>query len=587
VPKSQQGQFLWCKNLGTMFIRKKVSTDKKLVRVQIVKTFKEGKKTIQKIIAHIGIAHNETELIEFERIAIFEMEKIRSLKPEGVLFDATDVLLEKFDTNLTEANINEGKIDSNAISAEKVIIDGPEIVFKTLFAEIGLGSLLDGVSQKTLTSVVAERCEAPASKLEISERINSKAGAQKISEDTIYRMMDKLSLNLDKMKKIIRENTLCVEGNEVDVAFYDCTTLYFESAKDDELRKFGFSKDSKHHQTQVVLALATTGNGMPLDYELFPGNTAEVSTLLSCLNRWKNVFNIKAITFVADRGLFSINNLIEIKKAGYDFVVAFPLRKMSAEKQNSILKPFQRDGITGDKKHIPEMKHLKIEHSLHQQRKNTETGLKEENIVDGFLHVDYCEERAGKDFYDREQLVDKIKKKLGEDSTNPKKLVSNAGYKKYVNCAAGKMSLNSEKIASDAKWDGLHGIFTSLKLTNEEVRTRYKRLWVIEQTFRISKSDLKIRPMFHWKKRRIEAHIAICYMSLAIVRTIELKLKKSGIKISFKKLCKALSEVGYCVITDSNLGNRYKLPLKISPETKQILNTLKVSYRTSTSKILN
>lgn len=550
------------------------------MRVQIVENFKEGKKTIQRILAHLGIAHDENELAELSRLATFEMEILRSKKPEGTLFDASTELLERFD-----AKLNEGKIETSAMSAEEIVIDGPETVFKSLFDEIGLGDLLPGVSQEVLTSVIAQRCEEPESKLAISEKLNFKSENRSFSEDSIYRMMDKLSLNLDKMKQIVRENTLRVEGTEVDVAFYDCTTLYFESAKDDGFRKFGFSKDSKHHQTQVVLALATTGNGMPLDYELFSGSTAEVTTLLSCLNRWKTLFNIKAITFVADRGLFSINNLVEIRKAGYEFVVAFPLRKMNAENKNLILQSFNRDDMTIGIEQKPPIKGIKIDHILTQKVKNKATGIKEEFTVKGKLHVDYCQERAGKDQYDRNQLVTKIQKKLGEDSSNPKKLVSNAGYKKYVNCAEGKMSLNTLKIEDDAKWDGLHGIYTSLDLTNEEVRSRYKRLWVIEQTFRISKSDLKIRPMFHWKQRRIEAHIGICYISLAIVRTIELKLKQSGIKISFKKLNQALSKVGYCVVSDATTGVSYKLPIKISPETKAILSSLKINYRTSASKL--
>ncbi|MFN5252451.1 MAG: IS1634 family transposase [Bacteroidota bacterium] len=563
-----------------MFIRYKKSKNQKLVRVQIVETFKEGKKTIQKILAHLGIAHDENELAELSRLAIFEMEVLRSKRSKGTLFDATDELLEQFD-----AKLNEGKIETSAISAEKVVIDGPETVFKSLFDDIGLGDLLPGVSQEVLSSVIAQRCEEPDSKLAISEKLNVKSENRSFSEDSIYRMMDKLALNIDKMKQIVRGNTLRIEGAEIDVAFYDCTTLYFESATDDGFRKFGFSKDSKHHQTQVVLALATTENGMPLDYELFSGNTAEVTTLLSCLNRWKNLFKIKAITFVADRGLFSINNLVEIRKAGYDFVVAFPLRKMNAENKNLVLQSFDRIDVAPGNKKEPPIKGIKIEHVLTQKIKNKATGFKEEFTVTGKLHIDHCPERAGKDQYDRDQLVTKILKKLGDDSSDQKKLVSNAGYKKYVNCAEGKMSLNTSKINADAQWDGLHGIYTSLDLTNEEVRSRYKRLWVIEQTFRISKSDLKVRPMFHWKQRRIEAHIGICYISLAIVRTIELKLKQTGIKISFKKFNQLLSKVGYCVVSDATNGASYKLPIKISAETKAILSSLGISYRTSASKI--
>ncbi len=208
-------------------------------------------------------------------------------------------------------------------------------------------------------------------------------------------------------------------GGEIDVVFYDCTTLYFENTVADELRRFGSSKDHKYHQTQVVLAVATTGHGLSVDFHLFSGNTAETSTLLQCLERWKVKFSIGLVTFVADRGLFSLKNLFEIQDAGYDFLVACPLRKLNKENSKSIMAHFH----PSQSDECAKVSALQIPLELSQRFKDPTTGKYTERTVTGILSVDFSESRAQKDACDRERLLLKIRSKVADGPSNTKDLI--------------------------------------------------------------------------------------------------------------------------------------------------------------------
>jgi transposase len=563
-----------------MYVKKRFNSQSGVTKVQIAESYRDQNrpsKVIQKVLCHVGTAHNEEELRDLELQALVKMEEVRLQRNVCTIFgeEALDMALEA-----ARNEVPTTKMHVEKLAEAKVVTDGPEVVYGKIFEELELKELLPDHRRKALKETVIARLAEPQSKLALAEEINEHHGKGHISVDSIYRMMDSLAKVAEKVKEKVLANTIKCEGKEVDVAFYDCTTLYFESTSADELRKFGFSKDSKHHQTQVVLALATTANGLPVDYALFPGNTAEVSTLIACLDKWKNIFSIRAITFVADRGIFSIPNLEKIRDAGYNFVVAFPMRKLGKSEQEHILSAMSEEVAasrsTDSKTSLPL--------SIKSRTRDLTDGKWSEISVEGTLHVSYSEDRASKDRGDRAKLIEKIKSKIGA-SDDPKRLISNNGYKKFVSVDKGKMELSTRKVAEDEKWDGLHGIFTNLDISHEEAREQYKRLWVIEQTFRISKSDLKIRPVFHWKPRRIEAHILICYISLAIARSIEIKLRQKGINICPSKLNKIVSKIGYCTVTDKKIDRQFLIPLQASEEAQAVLDALDIRRTTKARPI--
>jgi transposase len=222
---------------------------------------------------------------------------------------------------------------------------------------------------------------------------------------------------------------------------FDVTTLYFESVDVDDLRNFGYSKDQKYHCTQVVLALATTGEGLPIGYELFEGNFAEVKTLQRCLSSWKEQgLEVGSVCLAGDSAMFSKGNLALMEEMGISYVVAAPLRKLSKEIKSQIL-----------------------------DAKDYRAGLVEKNIVwtkempfeAKRLIVSYSTSRAKKDVYDRQRLLDKLDKKLGEKK-NLKNLVSNRGYLKYIQedgktvCQLNETKINEEEQAlMQSEWVGM------------------------------------------------------------------------------------------------------------------------------------
>ena len=265
---------------------------------------------------------------------------------------------------------------------------------------------------------------------------------RKVPLEKMYRMMDHLYKNIEKAKSLVTKNTLSLFKQEVDVLFFDVTTLYFESFKSDEIRQFGYSKDCKFKETQVVLALVTNIEGHPLSYELFPGNTNEGRTLISVVERMKKDFRVRKAVLVADRAMFTDRNLEFMEERGIEYVVAAKLRSLPRGKKEEILKE-----------------------SLSSKAKGKEgTSLKELEYGGRRLIVSFSTKRAKKNREDRKRLVDRLMTKVKKGEVPVKSLLSNYGTKKYITVEKMvRAKVNKEKIQADALWDGLHGIITNIR----------------------------------------------------------------------------------------------------------------------------
>ncbi|WP_341762373.1 IS1634 family transposase [Candidatus Tisiphia endosymbiont of Melanophora roralis] len=373
--------------------------------------------------------------------------------------------------------------------------------------------------------------------------------------DATYRMMDKLHEQIPKIKELCFKNTLTLIPNkEISLVFFDVTTLYFESVEIDELRAFGYSKDHRFNTTQLVLALATNEDGLPLGYELFSGNTAEVSTLIKSINSWQAYLKVKDVCFIADRAMFSKANLQALDEGGYRYIVAAKLKTLKKEKKEEILSEenYKPTVIGNDLTWIADLEH------------------------DGKLLItSYKSKRAINDAQERQKILDKINKTIGE-SGSTKKLISNSGVKKYTSSENGKSYIDAEKIEQDALWDGMHGVITNDQtITPHEAIAKYARLWVIEEQFRINKHNLQMRPIFHWTKQRIEAHIAVCYMSFAVLKTIEYKVALTQ-KISVTNIVELLISVQASILRHTKTGDLYRLPSAIKNEARKIYKTFNI-----------
>jgi transposase len=553
-----------------MFIIRKKTKIKDHIRVLIGESYRENGKIKQRIIRNVGTAHTASDLERYEKVAVLMIEE------EIAKREKAELLL-KYSGNIDDIPVNHRdklKFDSRDIHEIKRIDDGIPQVYGDLFDSLGFNKVLKNSNYNDILKVlVSLRIFDPQSKLKSHEILKEKWD-EKTSLPAIYRMLDSLAKNEDKViQTAFNATTKLFPDEKIDVLFFDVTTLYYESVKqDDELKAFGFSKDCKFNQVQVVLALATTHEGLPIGYKVFRGNTAETKTLIACVNEWRQFISIENVVFVADRAMFSKSNLYELDQAGFTYIVAAKLRSLSIGTKNKILKG---DGykIIEHNEDITWKKELNIQlqHKIKEDKK-TKTIYLPCRLIST-----YSSSRAKKDRKDRERALEKIDKFFTKEikSTQTKKMVTNACLKKYCKFQGNSASsLDEIKVQNDEMWDGMHGIITNSKKSSSELLARYSDLWQIEETFRLTKSDLKVRPIFHFKPSRIRGHIALCFISLTLMRHLQHNLRNKNIKISMRKLNDELRKMQHSICKDSHTGLLLKIPSAHTPISKQIYSAL-------------
>lgn len=584
--------------MPSMFVRKVIDKKTGYIRVQICSNVREGKKVKQKIIKHVAIAHNEFEYEKFYKIAVafidFEKEK---LNKSSLIFENTfDLLQEHTQTkaiNKPEKKIKKEeiieedvKISVKNMHEEKRIIEGTYSFYGALFSKFGFDKIFKKkTNSNLLKDLIVERVSNPKSKLKTHANILKNLGKTG-SLSTIYNLIDKLDEKYKDIIDLTFYSTSSLFENKINMVFFDVTTLYFESVKDDDLRKFGYSKDQKFHSIQVTLALAATNDGVPIGYKLFPGNTGEVSTLLNCIEEWQKTLPIMDVTFVCDRGLFSFNNLYEIEKRGYKFIVSIPLKKLNDEVKSVILKKHDEKSSLYSPVYMNEDKKLywtqvipyeqigKIEIPKEEQKNRKKW---EDVAVKGKIVCTYNYYRAQKDYKDREKLLGKMVDKFNNSTSKTKKFISNGGYKKYLSeKIKGTVEINSQKIEEEKQWDGLHGIFTNTSFSAKETIKKYKELVFIENSFRLSKTFLRMRPIYHYKPSRIRGHISLCYLALCLTKYADKILKNKNINISPEVLREELMSIQSSFIKDNSTNTLYKMPSKMSDLSKKIYNALEL-----------
>jgi hypothetical protein len=247
--------------------------------------------------------------------------------------------------------------------------------------------------------------------------------------------------------------------------------------------------------------------------------------------------------------MFSRDNLALLDSRGYTYVVAAKLRNLPKSKREEI---------------------LNLDNYRMAAFKN-ESGLIGEFELDNRrLIASYKPSRAKNDEKNRERIIAKINKNLAQDGST-KKLISNHGVKKYTTTKGDSFTfLDEDKIDKDAAWDGIHGVITNIKdWQAEDVLAHYARLWKIEESFRINKHTLKMRPIYHFKESRIKAHIALCYMSFAVLRNLQYQVNLTQ-KVSVHEIIDELLNTQASIYVHKTTGDRYRVPGKTSHKASKI-----------------
>ena len=546
-----------------MFIRYKATSNSPRKSVQIVEGYRDATgKVKQRIVRHVGIFSDESERAKLVVLAAEIMLKIKLEKEvasaQGNLFTDNSVMVKKGRPTkkvLSEVIPVSDVSLSDVVEIER-IIEGVHEVGGHVYDQMQFNQVMNRKrDSEMLRDLVLARMVKPDSKRGLQAQLNDQFNKNH-DLDAIYRMMDRLHDQIPKIKELCFNSTLALLPNkEVSLVFFDVTTLYFESIEVDDLRAFGYSKDHRFNTTQLVLALATSEDGLPLAYELFSGNTAEVSTLIKAIESWKVFLKVKDICFIADRAMFSKANLQALDESGYRYIVAAKLKTLKQEKQQQILSEenYKPAVIGNELTWIADLEH---------------EGKR--------LITSYKSKRAINDAKERQTILDKIRKTIGE-SGSTKKLISNNGVKRYTSSEDNKSYIDEDKVEQERAWDGLHGVITNDRtITAHEAIAKYARLWVIEEQFRINKHNLQMRPIFHWTQKRIKAHIAMCYMSFAVLKTIEYKVALTQ-KISVTNIVELLTSVQASILRHTRTGDLYRLPSSIKNEARKIYKTFNLT----------
>lgn len=284
------------------------------------------------------------------------------------------------------------------------------------------------------------------------------------------------------------------------MVFYDMTTLYFEASDEDDLRKTGFSKDGKHGNPQIVIGLLVGLSGYPIGYDVFEGNTYEGHKLIPFLEKMQEKFDISKPIVIADSGLLYNDNLKVLEDEGYEYIIGARLKNETKTVGQQIIGHKYQDG---------DFYCINKEVTIEKKKRTRR------------LIIHYSNARARKDAHNRKRGLERLEKRL-KSGRLTKSNINNRGYNKYLEMTGEvTISIDYRKYESDSIWDGLKGYITNSKLSGKMILENYAQLWHIEKAFRISKTDLRIRPIYHRLKHRIEAHICIAFTAYSIYKELE------------------------------------------------------------------
>lgn len=585
---------------STMFIREKKFKGTNKVYIQIVENERIGTQVKQKIILSLGC--------------------LKALKKSGELKRLANSLLKYCESE---------RFRIEDIQEERRYHWGiPKVIeqlwnlfdFSTILAECAKNRSLEFDFQRAVKLMLQDRFIGPCSKLKSYEKQEKYESLDEVPLHHFYRSLDCLAEFKDQIEQKLFEKNRTLFNMRVDVVFYDVTTFYFESETADALRNFGFSKDNKFNEVQVVMGLLVDMDGRPIGYDIFPGNTYEGHTLKTAIAKLEKKFFIQKLILVADRGMMSGDNINIIRNSGYEYIISCRLKKLDKDLQKKVLDLDSYSDMPGEIQDAqdgePEIRKYKImlpenvfgdvmEALQNGNAQNVYLSIRKitRHVHDPFLRkrlrafrhesftpencqqlvkeinhylaqrliLTWSSKRAHRDKAKRDLLIEKAQELL---AGTPQAL-SQRGPRRYLKLAAQEISLDQARIEKEEQWDGFYGISTNNPdLHWQTILENYRNLWHIEESFRILKSQFETRPMFHWTARRIKGHLVLCFIAFLFERTLELELKQRKIDYSPDKIREAITSMQLSLLEVK--GQKFHLCANINNLAREILKILHI-----------
>ena len=498
--------------------------------LQIVENRRADKKSRQRVIATVGRVDELRAKGQIETLA-------RSLSR----FSERVLLL------LSDRN------DSLRAEAKKI---GPALIFERLWKEVGIDGIVHRLLAGRKFGFEVER----AVFLTVVHRLFTSGsdrscdrwhrdyvihGVDDLSLHHLYRAMAFLGEEIEDQedrtfsprctKDVIEEELFHRRQDlfgALDIVFFDTTSLYFEGQGGD-IGEFGHSKDNRPDLHQMIVGVVLDREGNPVCSEMWPGNTADVKTLIPVIGRIRNRFPIGQLCVVADRGMISGDTLAYLEKEEVPYILGARMRKVREIKDDVLSRAGRYREVHPEGLSSKDPSPLKVK----------------EVLVDDRRYIVCLNERqARKDAADRQSIMDALSEKI---RSNPKSLVGNKGYRKYLKIDRDTVSLNEQKAEEEKRFDGKWVLKTNTGFTAEQAALKYKELWQVEQVFRDMKSVLDTRPIFHQRSETIKGHVFSSFLALVLIKELYRRLEKAGHDFEWADIKQDLSALQEITIEDN------------------------------------
>ena len=518
-----------------MFARVKKSG--KYQYLQIVENRKENGKVKQRVVCTVG----RLDLLH-------EKGRVETLIRSLARFSETALL------------ILSGKSD---VSADSVKI-GPSLVFERLWEETGIGKAIkkqlvqrgfEFEVERAVFLTVLHRLMVSGSDrfCEQWRRDYLVEGANDLKLHHLYRAMAFLGEELEEQsdatpfsprcnKDLIEESIFREKRDlfsELGLVFFDTTSIYFEGKGGASLGKRGFNKDHRPDLNQMVVGVIVDNKGRPICCEMWPGNTADVKTLIPVTDRIRKRFGIDRVCIVADRGMISAETIRQIEERGVSYILGARMRLVKEIKEEVL----SRAGRYCE---------------VHPEGTSSKdpSPLKVKNVVHGKKRYIVCENprQARKDKADREAIIASLEEQLKKGA---KSLVGNKGYRKYLKIAKGSASIDTEKVEYESRFDGKWVLATNTELSASQVALKYKELWQVERAFRDLKTMFETRPVYHQRDENIRGHVFCSFLALVLRKELELRLDRAGRRFEWAAIKQDLKALQQTAIEED--GKRFTI----------------------------
>jgi len=506
-----------------MFARVKKSGNNQYL--QIVENRREKGKVVQRVITTLGRLDQMSEKGEVESL-------VRSLSR----FSEKTLLI------LSEKS----KVSASAMKI------GPALIFERLWKKLGIGSIVSSLVAERKFGFSVERAlfltvlhrlfvsgsDRGCEKWRRNYRID---GAEDIALHQLYRAMaflgEEISDQKDRThaprctKDVIEEEMFDRRKNlftDLDFVFLDTTALYFEGEGGKTIGERGHSKDHRPDLNQMVVGALLDDCGKPIACEMWPGNTADVTSTIPVVTRLKKRFGANRFCIVADRGMISQTTMLALEEEKLSYILGVRMRLVKEVKTEVLADETPYEEVYPEGIHSKDPSPLKVK----------------EVVIDGTRYIVCKNERqARRDEADRNTIVESLKEKIAKASSS---LISNKGYRGFIKVTKESVALDEDKINADVKFDGIWVLTTNTKLKAREVALKYKELWMVEHTFRDMKSVIDTRPIYHKRDETIRGHVFCSFLALVLKKELDDRLVSQGLQFEWaniKQDLKALQEV--------------------------------------------